>query len=293
MRHPPPPPWPRDGATQGQPSLSELGLDRIAERRVGSADSKSLSGGERSRLNAGLDLIGGGEVFLFDEPISGLSSKDAEHVVHALHGLARDKIVVASLHRPSPKVLESFDLVLLLDSGGKMAFYGSPGEMVDYFEKAREELKAFQYQPSGHSSADFVFDVLEAPLLNLQTGTRTERRFPPDFWQERFENRRVIDHLSIADHGERQTGITLPTAADHVRAPEPPVHGRRQQWTIFKTHLARSLKSKFRHRGTFYSILLEAPLLALFSSLTPCAPPPKAAINSTRHSTCRPTSSSR
>ncbi|MBR9761641.1 ATP-binding cassette domain-containing protein [bacterium] len=253
--------------------LSDLGLDRIAERRVGSADSKSLSGGERSRLNAGLDLIGGGEVFLFDEPISGLSSKDAEHVVHALHRLARDKIVVASLHRPSPKVLESFDLVLLLDSGGKMAFYGSPREMVDYFEKAREELKAFQYQPSGHSSADFVFDVLEAPLLNLQTGTRTERRFPPDFWQERFENRRVIDHLSIADHDERQTGITLATAADHVRAPEPPVHGRRQQWTIFKTHLARALKSKFRHRGTFYSILLEAPLLALLIAYTLRASP--------------------
>jgi len=253
--------------------LSDLGLDRIAERRVGSADSKSLSGGERSRLNAGLDLIGGGEVFLFDEPISGLSSKDAEHVVDALHGLARDKIVVASLHRPSPKVLESFDLVLLLDTGGKMAFYGSPEEMVGYFEKAREELKAFQYQPSGHSSADFVFDVLEAPLLNLQTGTRSERRFPPDFWQERFENRRVMDHLSTADHEGRQTGIALPTAADHVPAPEPPAHGRRQQWTIFKTHLARSFKSKFRHRGTFYSILLEAPLLALLIAYTLRASP--------------------
>ncbi|MDB4799554.1 ATP-binding cassette domain-containing protein, partial [Akkermansiaceae bacterium] len=98
--------------------VGELGLERIGHRRVGSPESKSLSGGERSRLNAGLDLVGGGEIFLFDEPISGLSSKDAENVVDALHSFARDKIVVASLHRPSEKVLEAFDTVLLLDRGG-------------------------------------------------------------------------------------------------------------------------------------------------------------------------------
>ncbi|MDA7888708.1 ABC transporter permease [Akkermansiaceae bacterium] len=77
-----------------------------------------------------------------------------------------------------------------------------------------------------------------------------------------------MDHLTLVGGNGRQTGLILPTAADHVPAPEAPVHGRRQQWTIFKTHLARSLKSKFRHRGTFYSILLEAPLLALLIAYT-------------------------
>jgi len=94
----------------------ELGLQPLARRRVGSPGEKTISGGERSRLNLGLDLGSPAEIFLFDEPISGLSSKDSEHVAQTLRTLARDKIIVASLHRPGAQVLRLFDKVLLLDT---------------------------------------------------------------------------------------------------------------------------------------------------------------------------------
>lgn len=253
--------------------LGDLGLTHIADRRVGSADSKSVSGGERSRLNAGLDLIGGGEIFLFDEPISGLSSKDAEHVVKALQGLARDKIVIASLHRPSEKVLKSFQRVLLLDRGGKMAFYGPPDEMIDYFEEARTELDIKPHPQSNERSqtgADFVFDMLEAPLINLKQrfNSRSERRFPPTYWQERFENKRVMAHLNLASSSSINDAQELPTADDQIPAPEPPRQGKRQRWMIFRTHLARAWHSKIRHRRTLYSLILEAPILAFLIAYT-------------------------
>lgn len=251
--------------------LGELGLDRIGDRQVGSPESKSLSGGERSRLNAGLDLIGGGEIFLFDEPISGLSSKDAENVIESLHGLAQDKIVVASLHRPSEKVLDAFDLVLLLDRGGKMAFFGTPANLRTYFTEAVRDLGIDRDDASAARGADFVFEVLETSMLKLHPGSKAGRRFPPEFWQERFENHRVLDHLSRATP---TTGsLEVPMADDQIPAPEPPTHGRRQKWMIFKTHLARSAKSKFRHRGTFFSAFLEAPLLATLIGLTLRASP--------------------
>ncbi|MDB4353838.1 ATP-binding cassette domain-containing protein [Akkermansiaceae bacterium] len=253
--------------------LDILGLDQIANRTVGSADSKSLSGGERSRLNAGLDLIGGGEIFIFDEPISGLSSKDAEHVVDSLKDLARDKIVITSLHRPSEKVLESFDRVLLLDRGGKMAFFGPPSGMIEYFGKANNELAitpADSLPLKEQTGADFVFDILEAPFHGRAKvpGGRNERRFPPVFWQERFENKRVMAHLNHAANSKLSSPEELPKADDQIPAPEPPAHGRRQKWMIFRTHLARALKSKLRHRGTFYSICLEAPLLSILIAFT-------------------------
>ena len=253
--------------------IEELGLEKISHRRVGSPESKSLSGGERSRLNAGLDLIGGGEIFLFDEPISGLSSKDAENVVDALHGFAQDKIVVASLHRPSEKVLEAFDTVLLLDRGGKMAYLGPPKDLVGYFEQAAEDLQIERQPDATPQGADFVFDILESAMLKLHAPGKTRRRFPSEFWQERFENRRVMDHLSLSQSNPSTGETDLPTAEDQVAAPEPPNHGRRQKWMIFKTHLARAAKSKFRHRGTFNSILLEAPLLAGLIGLTLRASP--------------------
>lgn len=253
--------------------IGELGLERIGHRRVGSPESKSLSGGERSRLNAGLDLVGGGEIFLFDEPISGLSSKDAENVVDALHGFAQDKIVVASLHRPSEKVLEAFDTVLLLDRGGKMAYLGPPKDLVNYFEQASEDLQIERQSDLNPQGADFVFDILESTMLKLHTPGKTRRRFQPEFWQERFENHRVMDHLSLSKSNPSAGEMDLPTADDQVAAPEPPAHGRRQKWMIFKTHLTRAAKSKFRHRETFNSILLEAPLLAGLIGLTLRASP--------------------
>jgi hypothetical protein len=121
--------------------------------------------------------------------------------------------------------------------------------------------------------ADFVFDILESAMLKLHTPGKTRRRFQPEFWQERFENRRVMDHLSLSQASPSTGEINLPTAEDQVAAPEPPAHGRRQKWMIFKTHLARAAKSKFRHRGTYNSILLEAPLLAGLIGLTLRASP--------------------
>src|SRR3712207_9014046 len=55
---------------------------------------KTLSGGERKRLNIGLDMIGNADVYLFDEPTSGLSSKDSEHVIEIIRGMAHNKIIV-------------------------------------------------------------------------------------------------------------------------------------------------------------------------------------------------------
>src|SRR5690606_9278343 len=59
--------------------LVELGLNEIRHRVAGDANAKNLSGGQRKRLNAGLDMIGISDVYFFDEPTSGLSSKDSEH----------------------------------------------------------------------------------------------------------------------------------------------------------------------------------------------------------------------
>ena len=48
--------------------LVELGLNEMRHRLAGTPQQKFLSGGERKRLNAGLDMIGIADVYLFDEP---------------------------------------------------------------------------------------------------------------------------------------------------------------------------------------------------------------------------------
>ena len=250
--------------------LAELGLQRIAHRKVGSPGDKSISGGERSRLNLGVDLGSRAELFLFDEPISGLSSKDSEHVAETLRALAREKIVIASLHRPGAGVLRLFDKVLLLDSGGKVAYFGTPAQMVGYFREACEELgiphpSLVAKSPLG---ADFVFDVLETPLSAIGDGGHTgaARRFPPTFWQERHETVSLVNSLQV-DSSEKPSQEEEKRTA---KLPVPPTPTRRFRAIalVFITHFERSLLSKIRNRGTLYSTFLEAPVLAALIAIT-------------------------
>ncbi len=250
--------------------LAELGLQSIARRRVGAPGEKTISGGERSRLNLGVDLGSRAEVFLFDEPISGLSSKDSEHVAETLRSLAREKIVIASLHRPGAPVLRLFDKVLLLDSGGRLAYFGTPAGMVGYFRDACEELAISHPSVTAKSplGADFVFDVLETPLSAIGGGSNTGavRRFPPSFWQERFESVDLMQSLQLGGGA----ASTLSEASESERSPVPPKPSRRLHAVIavFTTHFLRSLLSKARNRGTIYSTCLEAPLLAALIAIT-------------------------
>jgi ABC-type multidrug transport system ATPase subunit len=251
--------------------LAELGLQTIARRRVGSAGEKTISGGERSRLNLGLDLGSRAEVFLFDEPISGLSSKDSEHVAETLRSLAREKIVIASLHRPGAPVLRLFDKVLLLDSGGRLAYFGTPVGMVGYFRDACDELAISH--PSVHAKsplgADFVFDVLETPLSGIGGGSNTgaARRFPSSFWQERFESVALLKSLLPQDNAPASRLGELPKGG-RLPVPPKPVRRFRAVVAVFATNFQRSLLSKIRNRGTVYSTFLEAPLLAALVSIT-------------------------
>lgn len=250
--------------------LAELGLQPIARRRVGSPGEKTLSGGERSRLNLGLDLGSRAEVFLFDEPISGLSSKDSEHVAETLRALAREKIVIASLHRPGAPVLRLFDKVLLLDNGGRIAFFGTPTAMVTYFREACDELAISHPAVIAQTQlgADFVFDVLETPLSAIGGGLNPAavRRFPPSFWQERFESVVLVRSLEPGNGPPSRLGEV--TGHDHLPVPPRPTRRFHALLALFATHFQRSLLSKIRNRGTFYSTCLEAPLLAALIGIT-------------------------
>jgi len=277
--------------------LAELGLADLRMRLSGTPQQKHLSGGERKRLNAGLDMIGISDVYLFDEPTSGLSSKDSEHVLDIIRSLARNKIVLASIHQPSSRLLNMFDKALLLDKGGKMVFFGTPQEMLDYFWRAyNEETGSADTSESAPAilTPDFVFDVLETPLRDIGGDIIQERsadghlvaarRFPPNFWRDRFQSHTMLESFTNAPDGRANTStgtgtgtggaLTLlrtprdesQSATRPRQAPRPPTHSLREEGILFGTHLKRALLSKLRNRTNLLATLLEAPALAFLIS---------------------------
>jgi ABC-type multidrug transport system ATPase subunit len=63
-------------------TLANLGLSRVADSPVGDIRRRGVSGGEKKRVNIGLELMARPSVLFLDEPTSGLvSSATARCVV--------------------------------------------------------------------------------------------------------------------------------------------------------------------------------------------------------------------
>lgn len=262
----------RERARRIEGKLVELGLSERRDSIVGSPGKKRLSGGERKRLNIGLDMISSADVFLFDEPTSGLSSKDSEHVIEIIRSMAHNKIVLVTIHQPNSKLFQMFSKALLLDKGGKLVFYGTPSEMLNYFAQAEHE-QHFGTELGGCPSCgttrpEFIFDVLETPLRDLSGDVIYEensrgqfvpaRRFSPDYWRDKYESFRLLQDM-------RQISLRKPPAPQPATPLQAPAFRIRWQdeWNQLRTLLRRTFVSKLRNRANLVLTLLVPPGLAL------------------------------
>jgi len=252
--------------------LIELGLGERRDTVVGSAVKKTLSGGERKRLNIGLDMIGSADVYLFDEPTSGLSSKDSEHVVEILRGLSHNKIVLVTIHQPSSKLFQMFHKAMLLDKGGRLVFFGTPSEMLAYFAEAEHEqqfgTELGGCPACGTTRPEFIFDVLETPLRDLsgdiiyEENSRGQlvpaRRFSALYWRDRYEAHRLMQEVKqVPMRRDSEAPITPVTPATR----RPSVRWR-DEWVQLRTLLRRAFQSKLRNRANLLTTMVEAPVLA-------------------------------
>lgn len=259
--------------------LAELGLHERRRSIVGPPHKKLLSGGERKRLNIGLDMFGSADVYLFDEPTSGLSSKDSEHVIEIIRGLSQNKITLITLHQPSSKIFSLFHKILLLDKGGKLVFFGTPEEALRYFAEAEHEQQfgtpLGACPACGATRPEFIFDVLETPLRDLSGDIIYEqnnrgqlvpaRRFTPDYWRDRYEAWRLAKEV--------RSGTAIPREQPPAAPPRPPATPRPSTWnwnrelSQLRTLITRAFLSKLRNETNLLITLIMAPLLALLIGL--------------------------
>lgn len=266
----------RERARRVDLKLAELGLNERRHHVVGSIQKKILSGGERKRLNIGLDMIGSADVYLFDEPTSGLSSKDSEHVIETIRAMAHNKIILVTIHQPTSKIFQMFQKVILLDKGGRLVFFGTTQEILSYFAEAATQQQfggGEMHEPGGTSRPEFIFDVLETPLRDLSGDIIYEennrgqlvpaRRFPPEYWRDKYEAWRLARDVRDPGNGqiEFKSG-TESTPANPLRSGHLVLRGP-EEFGQFRTLMARAFISKLRNEANLAITLIMAPVLAL------------------------------
>eukprot|EP00002_Diphylleia_rotans_P015297 TRINITY_DN2972_c0_g1_i2.p1 TRINITY_DN2972_c0_g1~~TRINITY_DN2972_c0_g1_i2.p1 ORF type:complete len:617 (+),score=88.14 TRINITY_DN2972_c0_g1_i2:1091-2941(+) len=135
--------------------MSVLGLTDIMYSPIGDERQRGISGGQRKRVNIGMELVADPSILFLDEPTSGLDSTSSEEVCNCLKRISRLGITVATvIHQPRYEIYEMFDNVLLLGKGGRTVYIGPTKEALPYFQGL-----GFILPPHGNPS-DFFMDVI-------------------------------------------------------------------------------------------------------------------------------------
>lgn len=114
-------------------AIEDVGLTSKRTTPLGSETRKTLSGGQKKRVNIAMELVLDPPVLLLDEPTSGLSAHDTMELMVLLRRLAdQGRTIVLTIHQPSYAAFVQMDQVLMLEEGGHVAWFGPAA--LDSFE---------------------------------------------------------------------------------------------------------------------------------------------------------------
>ena len=150
--------------------MEELGLAEHAETRA-----DRLSGGQLKRVNVAQELLTKPSLLFLDEPTSGLDPGLDKSVMEQMRDLAHDgRTVIVVTH--SVANLDTCDRLLVLVPGGKVAFYGPPGDGLRHFGLPgwAEVFQAFDRFPK----RDWAWSSRPRPSMP-STWRGTARSTPP------------------------------------------------------------------------------------------------------------------
>ena len=231
--------------------LKILGLLETKDMKVGSPLKKIISGGQRKRLNIGLELLREPSVLFIDEPTSGLSSRDSENIMDLLKELTfRGKMIFVVIHQPSSDIYKMFDSMIILDVGGYQIYYGNPLEALVYFKTRVNMVNKDRSAciECGNVNAEQIFTIIENKVVNEFGRFTDQRKITPHQWNTHFTD-------TIALPSPKSIKSTLKSALQ--------LPGKLNQIKIFAQ---RDILSKIGNKQYLIITFLEAPLLALFLS---------------------------
>ncbi len=235
-------------------TLKAIGLFECKDLRVGSVLDKTISGGQRKRLNIALELIREPSVLFVDEPTSGLSSRDSENIMDLLKELTlRGKLIFVVIHQPSSDIFKMFDKLFILDTGGYPIYYGNPVASITYFKGLANHVNHHESEcpVCGSVNPEQIFNIIEAKVVD-EYGNETEhRKVSPKEWNN-FFNVMIGNHLKTKEKISEvpNSSFSLPGAIKQ-----------------FKVFVTRDILSKLSNTQYMLINMLEAPVLAFVLAL--------------------------
>jgi ABC-type multidrug transport system ATPase subunit len=235
--------------------LLDLDLFDVKDLKVGNPLKKYISGGQRKRLNIGLELIREPYILFVDEPTSGLSSTDSEMVMDLLKKQAqKGKLLIVNIHQPSSDIFKLFDKLLVMDKGGRVVYYGDPLDAVVYFKTSNQLINAEDSEclTCGNVNPEQVLQIIEAKKVNDSGEFAKERLVSAEEWYQLYKKK-------IEPRYKDFVGVRLNIPESYFSIP-----GKLKQFIIYTL---RNIYSKITDKQYMAINLLEAPILAFILAI--------------------------
>lgn len=157
--------------------IQQLGLEVCQNNSI-----TRCSGGQRKRVAIAQELVKKPNILILDEPTSGLDSSSCYQTIGVLRQIIDNSSastpmsIVTTIHQPSSKVMSLFDRVYLMAAGGRLAFNGSPEDIVPVLKKVGSPCPPF-YNPIDHMievvSGDYGRNKIDR-LIRLEASKKVE-----------------------------------------------------------------------------------------------------------------------
>ncbi|KAK3026899.1 hypothetical protein RJ639_041368 [Escallonia herrerae] len=136
--------------------IESLGLQTVRNSIVGTVEKRGISGGQRKRVNVGLEMVMEPSLLILDEPTSGLDSASSQLLLQALRREAHEGVNICMVvHQPSYTLFKMFDDMILLAKGGLIVYHGSVRNAEEYFAGLGINV------PERVNPPDHFIDILE------------------------------------------------------------------------------------------------------------------------------------
>ncbi|KAJ2998066.1 hypothetical protein HDV02_004891 [Globomyces sp. JEL0801] len=189
--------------------LKSLDLWDVQNSIIGDEEDRGVSGGQKKRVNIGMELAGLPLALFLDEPTSGLDATAALNIATMLKQIASLNLTtVAVIHQPRVEIYNQMDDILLLIPGGRTAYHGPKAHIEEYFIKLGYEF-ADRKNP-----ADLLMDIVSGEVDTRDGYINHSASDLATYWEEfKFKSRSELA-VGISSMSRRIFRIDATNSAD-------------------------------------------------------------------------------
>jgi ABC-type multidrug transport system ATPase subunit len=233
-----------------------LQLTHVQHSLVGDAVTPVISGGQRKRVNIGLELAAAPMAIFLDEPTSGLDSTSAASIMKLLKAVSQLGVtVIAIIHQPREQIFYGFDQLLLL-AQGRSVYSGPTEEAQGYFEGL-----GFTF-PQRANPADTLIDITTGDGARYAHGAGkrdTGVSYLINEWKQRGQYSVYGKHLSVgldgamAKRARRVSNQSLNSTVEQENDLHRTMKARGATWSAQVYHCwKRAITQQVRNSTSFF-----------------------------------------